>query len=89
MLKMANQSLTNLNSYLINELEGITMTILKNTSDILTIPEVRDILYIGRNKIYELLSSCELTGFKVGRSWRVSRTALIDFIENKEKHVRK
>lgn len=60
------------------------MTILNNTSDILTIPEVRDILFIGRNKAYELINSGEITGFKVGRSWRVSKLALIHFIDKSE-----
>lgn len=62
------------------------MTMLKNAADILTVPEVREVLYIGRNKLYELMRAGELTGFKVGRSWRVSKTALIAFIEKNENH---
>lgn len=62
------------------------MTILKNKPDILTIPEVREMLYIGRNKLYDLIKSGELTGFKVGRSWRISKSALIAFIESSEKN---
>ena len=64
------------------------MVILRNTADILTVPEVRDILYIGKNKLYELINSGELTGFKVGRSWRISKSALFDFIERNERHGR-
>lgn len=60
------------------------MTILQNASDILTITEVKEILYIGRNKVYELINSGELTGFKVGRSWRVSKSALISYIDKSE-----
>lgn len=65
------------------------MPILRNTSDILTIPEVKEILYIGRNKLYELIKTGQLTGFKIGRSWRVSKSALIMFIEKSEKRENK
>ncbi|MDR0917128.1 MAG: helix-turn-helix domain-containing protein [Oscillospiraceae bacterium] len=42
--------------------------------DVLTISELREILYIGRNKAYALLMSGELRGFKVGRAWRVAKS---------------
>ncbi len=53
------------------------MTILNEASDILTIPEIRDILYIGKNQAYDLIRSGELKGFKIGRGWRVSKSALL------------
>lgn len=44
--------------------------------DILTVKEVREILFIGRDKAYRLLKSGELPAVKVGRDWRVSKKTL-------------
>lgn len=48
--------------------------------DILTIQELREILYIGRNRAYALLESGALRGIKVGRSWRVSKDELLRYV---------
>ena len=48
----------------------------------LTPKEVMSLLYIGRNTFYKMVNSGELPAFRVGKLWRVSRKALINYIEN-------
>jgi len=45
-------------------------------SEYLTPREVMDLLYIGKNTLYRLLNSGELKGFRIGRQWRVTKSAL-------------
>jgi excisionase family DNA binding protein len=47
---------------------------------ILTPLEVMDILGIGKNTVYSLLSSGRLKGFRIGRSWRITSDAVEDFL---------
>lgn len=56
---------------------------LETYSDILTVKEVREILFIGKNLMYDLLESGKLCGFKVGRAWRVSKEEVISYINNR------
>ena len=51
-------------------------------NEYLTLKEVMCLLYIGRNTAYKLVNSGELPAFRVGKLWRVSRKALINYIEN-------
>lgn len=44
--------------------------------DILTVKEVREILFIGRDKAYHMLKSGELPAVKVGRDWRIRKEFL-------------
>lgn len=49
--------------------------------DILTVSEVAEILVCGRNRIYELLSSGALKGFRIGKSnWRIPKKSLETYI---------
>lgn len=47
---------------------------------LLTPLEVMDILGIGKNTVYRLLSSGELQGFRIGRGWRVTEDSLREFM---------
>ena len=50
-------------------------------NDILTVNDVAEILMCGRNKVYELLSSNALTGFRIGKSnWRIPKKNLETYI---------
>ena len=48
--------------------------------DILSVEEVCDILSIGRNRTYEYLKSGALSGFRVGRTWRIPKKNLQTFV---------
>lgn len=49
-------------------------------SDILTIDELCGVLLIGKNAAYKLLESGSLKGFRMGRSWKISKVAVEDYI---------
>lgn len=48
---------------------------------ILTPLEVMDILGVGKNTIYNLLSSGQLKGFRIGKIWRITGDALEEFLQ--------
>lgn len=48
--------------------------------DILSVGDVCEILFIGRNRAYELLNSGSLRGFRVGRTWRIPKKSLETYI---------
>ena len=51
--------------------------------ELLTVDEVAEVLYLGKNTVYELLSSGELKGIKFGRVWRIPRNSIKVMIEEK------
>lgn len=55
----------------------------KNLQDlppILTVPEVARVLRIGRNRAYRLVREKKIPAFHLGRSPRIPRDALVDYI---------
>lgn len=52
----------------------------ESVDDILTIPEVADILKIGISHAYKLVRSGEIKAFKSGKDWKISKQALIEYI---------
>lgn len=53
---------------------------LENYNDILTIQDLCELLMIGRNHAYKLLESRQIKGFRIGRTWKIPKTALEEFI---------
>lgn len=54
--------------------------------EFLTVNDVMDLLCIGRNTAYSLLNSGQLKGFRIGRSWRITREAINDYVLNQTTH---
>lgn len=50
-------------------------------SDLITVDELCEWLLIGRNAAYTLLNSGKLKAFKIGRTWKISRAAVIEYIK--------
>lgn len=48
--------------------------------DIMTVEDVMNALKLGKNSVYELLSSGRLTGFKEGRIWKIPREQLSEYV---------
>jgi len=48
--------------------------------EILTIEEVSEILKMGRGSIYVLLQKGKLKGLRNGRTWRIPKLAVQEFI---------
>ena len=53
---------------------------LNDYSDILTVAEISETLYIGKNRVYELLENGSIKGFRIGRVWKVPKEALREYI---------
>jgi excisionase family DNA binding protein len=48
--------------------------------DVMTTEEACDALKIGYNTLYELLNSGQLKGYRNGRTWRIPKLAIQEFI---------
>ena len=53
---------------------------LNDYQDIMTVPEIAEILYIGKNRVSELLESGTIKGFRIGRVWKIPKKALEEYI---------
>lgn len=53
---------------------------LETCDDFLTVEELCELLKIGHNAAYTLLSSGKLKAFRNGRVWRIPKQSLIDYI---------
>ncbi len=49
-------------------------------SDIMNVAEVAAFLGVGKNRIYELLNEGTIKGFRMGRTWKISKLALEKYI---------
>lgn len=49
-------------------------------SDTLTVDELCEMLYIGKNTAYHLLGSGELGAFQMGKTWKIPRDSEAKFI---------
>ena len=54
---------------------------LNEYGDIMTVPEICEVLHVGQIKVYELLRSKVIKSVRVGRKYIVPRKALAEFIE--------
>lgn len=55
----------------------------EDTSSLMTVPEMAEILGIRRNRAYELLRNGVIQGFRIGCTWRISKAALDKYIYEK------
>ena len=53
----------------------------ENYNDILTVDDVAEILKIGSTQAYKIIRNGELKAFKEGKSWKIPKIALIDYIK--------
>lgn len=49
-------------------------------SDLITVDELCDMLAIGKNTAYNLLNTKKIKAFRIGRTWKIGRQAVIDYI---------
>jgi len=48
--------------------------------DIMTVSDVAEALFIGKNRTYELLNKGVLKGFRIGRVWKIPKAAVQEYI---------
>ena len=51
----------------------------------ISVSEVAEYLGVGKNRVYELLNTGKLNGFRMGSTWKISRMALENYILNASK----
>ena len=56
---------------------------LNQYKDVLTITALCEILMIGRNRAYELLKTGELRGFQLGRTWKIPKIAVEEYLRKR------
>lgn len=56
---------------------------LEGYNEILSTDEVCEILFIGKNTLYKLLRSEEIIGYRMGKNWKITKQAVINFINKK------
>ena len=64
-----------------SELEiGLIEDTFADYPDVVTIEQVREMLNIGRNLAYRLIKSGEIRARKVGRSYRIFKASVIEYM---------
>ncbi|MCI9502927.1 MAG: helix-turn-helix domain-containing protein [Hungatella sp.] len=58
---------------------------LEQYNDIITIPELCEVLTIGRNRAYELLKTGQISAFQLGRNWKIPKIALEEYLKKQAK----
>lgn len=53
---------------------------LEQYQDIMTAYDVAEALFIGKNRVYELLEAGLLKGFRIGRVWKIPKKAVQEYI---------
>lgn len=53
----------------------------KDVKDVLTVSDIQEILDIGRNSAYRLLKEGKIESVQIGKQYRISKAALIDFFK--------
>lgn len=53
---------------------------LNQYQDIMTVLDAAEALHVGKNRIYELLDSGFLKGFRIGNVWKIPKEALQEYI---------
>ena len=51
--------------------------------EILTVGEMMDMLYIGKNTAYQLLNEGAIEAFRIGNTWRIPKAAVERYIIRK------
>ena len=54
-------------------------------TDMLTVEELCEIMNIGKNSAYRLLKNHEIKAFQQGRSWKIPKYSVEEFIRLKSK----
>ena len=54
-------------------------------SDLVTVEDLCEMLSIGKNASYKLLSSGQLKAFRYNRVWKIPKQGVIEYIMNQSK----
>ena len=51
-------------------------------NEVLSTEDVQEILHIGKSAVYTLCKEQKLKSFKIGRTWKIPKNSVYEFIEN-------
>ena len=57
------------------------MSELDQYHDVMTVEDLMEYLYIGKNSAYKLLQSGKIKALKIGRIYRIPRQAVVEYLE--------
>ena len=57
------------------------MSELDNYHDVMTVEDLMEYLYIGKNSAYKLLQSGKIKALRIGRIYRTPRQAVVEYLE--------
>ncbi len=52
-------------------------------SDLITVDELCELLFIGKNAAYRLLNTGEVKAFRIGRIWKIPRESVHEYVRRK------
>ena len=52
----------------------------ENYTDIMSAHDVASEMHVSRNRVYDLLSTGQLRGYREGHTWKIPKLALIDYV---------
>lgn len=55
----------------------------ENETILMSVTELAEYLGIGKNRAYDLLRDGSIKGFRIGCTWKVSRAAVLQYIQEK------
>lgn len=64
----------------VNNRKGDIQIMLDQYEALLTISDLREILNIGRNAVYDLLNQGAIPAFRIGRNWKIPKEAVIFYL---------
>jgi len=53
---------------------------LEQYDDVIGIRDLCEILFIGKNRAYELLADNQIKGWRIGRVWKIPKAAVKEYI---------
>lgn len=54
-------------------------------NDLVTVEDLCEMLYIGKNAAYKLLSSGQLKAFRYNRVWKIPKQGVVEYIVRESK----
>ena len=63
-------------------MDNVIVKQLDQYPDVMGIDHVAKYLTISNSKVYDLITSNELKACKIGKSWKISKQNLLDYMKN-------
>ena len=53
----------------------------ENIPEIMTLRECQELLKVGKNTMLDLIHSGELSAFRIGNRWKITKESVLEFIK--------